>query len=66
MYEKYLGRVRQGLDERAGEDVLAFGLFVPRGSMMMLASPALSMMKKRQTKNHIGFLEKAVSTVATR
>ena len=41
MYEKYLGRVRQGLDERAGEDVLAFGLFVPRGSMMMLASPAL-------------------------
>jgi len=54
VYEKYLGRVRQGLDERAGEDVLAFGLFVPRGSMMMLASPALSMMKKRQTKKAAG------------
>ncbi len=54
MYEKYLGRVKQGLDERVGEEVLAFGLFVPRGSMMMLASPALSMMKKRQTKKAAG------------
>ncbi len=54
MYEKYLGRVKQGLDERVGEEVLAFGLFVPRGSMMMLASPALSMMQKRKTKKAAG------------
>jgi len=25
VYEKYLGRVKQGLDERIGEEVLAFG-----------------------------------------
>jgi hypothetical protein len=54
VYEKYLGRVKEGLDQRVGEEVLAFGLFVPRGSMMMLVSPALSMMKKRQTKKAAG------------
>ena len=54
MYEKYLGRVKAGLDERVGEEVLAFGLFLPRGSMMMLLSPGLSMAEKRQTKKAAG------------
>jgi hypothetical protein len=54
VYEKYLGRIKEGLDERAGEEVLAFGLFTPRGSMMMLASPAVSLLMKRQTKKAAG------------
>ena len=54
MYEKYLGRIKAGLDERCGEEVLAYGLFLPRGSMMMLLSPGVSMAQKRQAGKAAG------------
>src|SRR5437870_818378 len=54
VYEKYLGRVKAGLDERCGEEVLAFGLFLPRGSMMMLLSPGASMLQKRKSSKAAG------------
>src|SRR2546430_7303224 len=54
MYEKYLARVKEGLDERMGEPVLAFGLFLPHGSMMMMASPLASMIQKRESRKAAG------------
>jgi len=54
VYEKYLGRVKAGLDERCGEEVLAFGLFLLRGSMMMLLSPRASMLQKRKSSKAAG------------
>ena len=54
MYEKYLARVKEGLDERMGEPVLAFGLFLPHGSMMMMASTLASMVQKRQSRKAAG------------
>jgi hypothetical protein len=54
MYEKYLAKVKQGLDERMGEPVLAFGLFLPHGSMMMMASPLASMIQKRESRKAAG------------
>ncbi len=67
MYEKYLARIKAGLDERCGEEVLAYGLFVPRGSMMMLLSPAASMAQKRQTRKAAGGrkLPKSLAVAAT-
>jgi len=46
--------VKAGLDERCGEEVLAFGLFLPRGSMMMPLSPGASMSQKRRTSKAAG------------